>query len=206
MKHHLDTDVLVIRPSLRTFLNRLVAACFVVAIVMALYLWRQWRDPFGREVYAVAFTLLIVAFMLALLLVFRREEIKVAEGTLTRKNWLGIPRQYRLDGVGGMARRDMTVAFGPRPFQYVVVYDIGHRCLFKMSRPIWDPIDIKRLHAKLGGDSKVKLLSASELAEEFPGSVAWTLMHPMVSCVLQTVVMLTLFFGAIIVVEALRHR
>jgi hypothetical protein len=88
----------------------------------------------------------------------------------------------------------------------VIVYDKDHRCLFKMNRPFWDEEDIRRLHSFLGGQSKVERVPSLMLAEEFPGSVAWPVLHPFVLIAMELVAVVALIVGIVVIQDALTHR
>ncbi len=162
--------------------------------------------PVARDIEVVGYAFLIVVAGLVILLVFTREELVVAGGVLTRRNLLGLPRRYGLDVIGGMARRDVTYLFARQPAQYVVVYDRHNRCLFKMYRVIWDPTDLGRLHAMVGGDVRTRPVTSAELAEEFPGSIAWPIAHPWASIAVEFALLLVFFFVLVTVIDPLISR
>lgn len=198
----------VIRPSFQTWRNRFVSALVVVGVFVVIRLWGDWhRVPIvARDLEAILFASSIVFAGLVILLVFTREELVIAGGTLTRRNLLGIPTRYPLDRIGGMARRDVTYLFARQPSQYIVVYDKQNRCLFKMNRVIWDPGDVRRLHAIVGGDGRTRLSTMSELAEEFPGSIAWPIAHPWATFAIEFAVLLVLLFALVSLQDAVTSR
>lgn len=197
---------LVIRPSFHKFRNRFFLALFVCGSVAVVDLLALSKKPAQQEMEAVAFALLAVVFGMVTLLVFQREEIKVADGLVTRRNLLGIPTRYPLEQIGGMTRRDVIYIGSPRPQQSVVVYDTEHRCLFQMSRPLWDPADIRRLHARLGGDGRTQLVTSSELDAEFPGAVPWVIRHPFTMIAIEFGVVLAIVVSLVVLIDALSHR
>ena len=136
----------------------------------------------------------------------QREELVITGDALTRRNLFGVPKNYKLDAIGGMARRDVLFVLAREPARYVVVYDKQHRCLFKMNRVIWDPADVRGLHAIVGGDGRTQLVTSAELADEFPGSVAWLITHPLVGIAVEFAVLLTLIFGLVGLQEALTGK
>lgn len=198
---------LVIRPSFLTWRNRFATGVVVIVVYSAINVWASWRrgTPVERDMEVVLYASLILITLLVVLLVFQREELVVANGVLTRRNLLGLPRRYPLDAIGGMARRDVTYLVG-RPAQYVIVYDKRNRCLFKMNRVIWDPADVRRLHAIVGGDGRTRLVTMGEAEEEFPGTVAWLITHPFVLIPLEFVVLLVVLFALVSLTDALTPR
>jgi hypothetical protein len=152
---------------------------------------------------AILYAFLIVIAGLVVLLVFRREELTITDGVVTRRNLLGIPTKYKLDAIGGMARRDVDFVLVPQPTQYVVVYDKQNRCLFKMNRVIWDPADVRKLHAAVGGEGRTRRVSMFELEAEFPGSVAWLITHPWVLIGVEFVVLFALLVALVTLQDAL---
>ena len=176
-----------------------------MSTLVSIELWSHWRTP-ARGAIAIFWATFVVIFGVALLMLFRRAEIKVSPvGTLTRWNLIGVAKVYAVDEIGGMARRDVDFPLVAAPTQYVVVYDKQHRCLFKMDRPFWDPEHVSRLHAVLGGESKVERVSSSALAEEFPHSVPWVVNHPFVPILLGPILLLGVFVGVILVADAVSH-
>lgn len=154
---------------------------------------------------SILFAFAIILAGLVILLVFTREEVVIGDGVLERRNLLGVPSRYSLDAIGGVARRDVTYLFGP-PSHYVIVYDEQHRCLFKMNRVIWDPGDVSRLHARLGGDGRTRRATMSEVEAEFPGSIAWLITHPWVLIALEFVVLLGVLFALVSIQDAIASR
>jgi hypothetical protein len=197
---------LVIRPSFHTYRNRFFFALLVCAVVGAIDLVGLRRRPAQLEVEAIVFALMAITLVTATLLVFRREEMKVAGGVLTRRNMLGIPTRYPLDRIGGMTRRDVMFIGSRQPARLVVVYDKDNRCLFTMSRLVWDPSDVRRLHARLGGDGRTRLVTSGELAEEFPRSVPWIVQHPLVLSGLTVVVTIGVLVLLLMIGDAMTHR
>ena len=170
----------------------------------ALTLWRDRNaGPIARDMEAILYAGAIVVAALVVLLVFTREELVIADGVLTRRNLLGIPTRYGLDLIGGLARRDVDFVLVPRPQEYVVVYDRQKRSLFKMNRVIWDPADVRRLHAIVGGDGRTRRVTMFELAYEFPGSVPRLLYHPWILLAVELVVILVVIFGLVALQDAL---
>ena len=199
---------LVIRPSFRTWRTRFVAALVAAIVLTAINVAASWKrgTPVGRDMELVLYALLIVVSLLIVLLVFQREELVISGDVLTRRNLLGLPTSYKLDAIGGMARRDVLFVLARQPARYVVVYDKQHRCLFKMNRVIWDPADLRGLHALVGGDGRTQLVTSAELAEEFPGSVAWLITHPVVLIAVEFAVLLMLLFALVTLQDALTGK
>ena len=197
---------LVIRPSFHIYRNRFFLALLVCGVVAAIDLVGLRRRPAQLEVEAIVFALMAITAVIAALLVFRREEVKVAGRVLTRWNMLGIPTRYALDRIGGMTRRDVVYLGSRQPARLVVVYDTDNRCLFTMSRLVWDPNDVRRLHARLGGDGRTRLVTSGELAGEFPRSVPWIVQHPLVLAGLTCVVIVGVFILLLMIGDALSHR
>ena len=196
---------MVIRPSFRSYKGRLLMSIVLMAILATVQLWSYWRTP-ARGAIAIFWAAFAAIFGVALLMLFRRAEIKVSPaGTLTRWNLIGMAKVYAVDEIGGMARRDVDFPLVAAPTQYVVVYDKQHRCLFKMDRPFWDPEDVGRLHSVLGGESKVERVSSQALADEFPHSVPWVVNHPFVPILLGPILLFGVFVGVILVADAVRH-
>ncbi len=189
-------DEVVIHPSFRTYRGRLATAAVLVFPAIGLQLWQNWHTE-ARLPLAAFWLIFVVVFVVLMVAFFRREEIKLAGGKLTRWNLLGIARTYPVDEIGGMARRDVDYPFVARPTHYVVVYDRHRRCLFKMNRPFWSPGDIVQLHSFLGGVSAVQRVSVRDLEEEFPGSFVWPLRHPFVTFVVEFLVIATLIVGVV---------
>jgi hypothetical protein len=184
-----------------------VTAVVVTGAFVAARLWGDWHraTPVARDMEAILFAFLIILAGLVILLVFTREEVVVADGVLERRNVLGIPSRHSLDAVGGMARRDVTYLLGP-PSHYVIVYDKQHRCLFKMNRVIWDPGDVSRLHARLGGDGRTRPATMSEVEAEFPGSIPWLITHPWLLIAMEFVVLLAALFALVSIQDAIASR
>ncbi len=173
----------------------------------ALRLWRDWNGagPITRDIETAIYAAAIVVAALVVLLVFTREELVIADGVLTRRNLLGIPTRYALDVIGGLARRDVDFFPVPRPTEYVVVYDKQKRSLFKMNRVIWDPADVRRLHAILGGEGRTRRVTMFDLAEEFPGSMPRLLYHPWILLAVELAVILVVILGIVALQDALAH-
>lgn len=184
-----------------------MTAVIVTGAFVATKLWGDWHReaPFARDIETILYAFSIVVAGMVILLVFTREELVIADGFLTRRNLIGIPRRYPLDTIGGMARRDVTYLVGP-PSQYVIVYDKQSRCLFKMNRVLWDPSDVRRLHAIAGGDGRTRLVTMSEFEAEFPGSIAYLITHPWVLIAIEFVVLLVLLIAIVSIQDALTSR
>ena len=58
----------------------------------------------------------------------------------------------------------------------------------------------------VGGDGRTQLVTSAELAEEFPGSVAWLITHPLVGIAVEFAVLLTLIFGLVTLQDALTGK
>jgi hypothetical protein len=195
----------VIRPSFRTYRARLLAAVALTSPLVGYQIWSNWQTG-ARYPLVISWALFYAIFGVLLVVFFRREEIVLAGGRLTRWNLVGVAKAYAIEDIGGMARRDVDFPLVARPTQYVIVYDKDHRCLFKMNRPFWDEEDIRRLHAFLGGQSKVERVPSLMLAEEFPGSVAWPVLHPFVLIAVELVAVVALIVGIVVIQDALTHR
>lgn len=184
-----------------------MAGVLVAVAFGVIRLWGDWHHaaPVARDLEAILYAFLIVVAGLLILLVFTREELVIADGVLTRRNLLGVPIRYPLDTIGGMARRDVTYLVGP-PSHYVIVYDKRNRCLFKMNRVIWDPSDVMRLHARVGGDGRMRPATMSEAEAEFPGSISWLITHAWVTIAIEFFVLLLLLFVLVSIQDALTSR
>ena len=205
MTRRLVHEDVVIRPSFRTYRARLSVAVALTSVLVGYQLWINWHTG-ARYPLVISWALFYAVFGILLVMFFRREEIILAGGRLTRWNLVGMAKAYAIDDIGGIARRDVDFPLVARPTQYVIVYDKDRRCLFKMNRPFWDAEDIRRLHAFLGGQSKVERVPWLMLADEFPGSVAWPLLHPFVSMALEFVAIAALIIGIVVIQDALTHR
>jgi hypothetical protein len=185
-----------------------VAVAILAAVLIPLNIAASWRrgTPVERDVVVVIYAALVVVSALVILLVFQREELVVADGLMTRRNLLGVPKRYELDAIGGMARRDVLFVLARQPARYVVVYDKQHRCLFKMNRVIWDPADVGKLHSIVGGDGKTQVVTSAELEDEFPGSVAWLLTHPLVLIAVEFAVLMGVLIALVSLTDALRPK
>jgi hypothetical protein len=195
----------VIRPSFGTYRARLLVSVAVTTPLVVYQIWTGWQTG-ARYPLVIFWVLFYAVFGIFLVVFFRREEIVLAGGRLTRWNIVGMRKSYAIEDIGGMARRDVDFPLVARPTQYVIVYDKDHRCLFKMNRPFWDEEDIRRLHALLGGQSKVERVPWLMLADEFPGSVAWPVRHPFVLIAVEVVAIVALIVGIIVIQDALTHR
>lgn len=196
----------MIRPSFHTFRNRFFLALVVCGFVAVVDVLALHHKPAQQEFEAVAFALLAIAFGLVTLLVFQREELNVSNGILTRRNMFGIPTRYPLASIGGVTRRDVMYVGSPQPARLLIVFNKEHRCLFKMNRVIWDPSDVRRLHARLGGDGRTQLITSGELATEFPGSVPWVIEHPLSLFAFEAVVLIAVVVGLVALIDALPPR
>jgi len=199
---------LVIRPSFHMWRNRFVAVVVLAAVLIPLNIAASLKHATSveRDMEVVIYAALVVVSSLVILLVFQREELVVAEGVMTRRNLLGMPKRYHLDAIGGMARRDVLFVLARQPARYMVVYDKQHRCLFKMNRVIWDPADVRKLHSIVGGDGKTQLVTSAELEHEFPGSLAWLITHPLVLIAVEFVVLLVILVALVSLADALSPK
>lgn len=173
-----------------------------ILIRIAIYLKRDWGDPVTRGTDLAIYGVPLLILVAVLFVFFRSAEIQVSNGVLTRRNWLGLSRRYRLDAIGGIALRDVITPMARRDSRYAIVYDRQRRCRFKMIRDLWDPADIERLRRLLGGDPSVSTVSKAELAAEFPGSLPWAVRHVVLVTIPAT---LGLILGLVLLDEALHH-
>ena len=195
-----EPELIVFRPSIRFLLRSLTGGATFIFAMLALVAVQLYRTrsnlAAGKLTSEVLVGVLLVAVgWNALNLWMPRLVVKADQ--IQYRDRFGRRRRYVRQAIRGVALRGIRWGGIARRSVFLIVYDTEYKTLFSMSGSYWGVPTLTEVSNRLGDRRERHPVETTpaKLAKEFPGSLSFLQLHPLVVVLMAALIFLVVMLS-----------